>query len=131
HFYFDRPDRFAGLYSAEESEGYLVSLSEGGEPKLMPLFGSGCRAEHQEPGSSPPEPLYWFEDVLISLVLNTVFHTDVEAAIGKAVTYGLESGKLEFRIVLFSIQNAILVEVRNHSATRTIRRTGIIPICDM
>jgi hypothetical protein len=131
NFYFDRPGRFSGGYSAEESEGYLVSLSERGEPKLMPLFGSGCRAEHQEPGSSPPEPWYWFEDVLISLVPNTVFHTDAEAAIGKAVTYGLESGKLEFRIVLFSIQNAILLEVRNHSAARTIRRTGIIPICDV
>ncbi|KAI1612751.1 hypothetical protein EDD36DRAFT_245082 [Exophiala viscosa] len=129
-FYFDRLANFSGGSHPEDANGFLMSIGEEDEPKLMPIFGSGCHAEDQEPGPAPLEPLYWFEDVLISLVPNTVFETDsdAEAAIGKVVAYVLESGKLNFQVVLFSIQNAVLVEVQTQSVTKTIRRSGVIPV---
>ncbi|RMZ76675.1 hypothetical protein DV738_g4818, partial [Chaetothyriales sp. CBS 135597] len=129
NFHFDRPDRFSGSWASHRSQGYLVSLEETGEPKLMPLFGSGCHAADQEPGSAPAQALYWFEEILVSLVPDPVLHTNAEAAIGKAVTYGLKSGKPDFDIVLFSIQHAILLQFRTHSSSRTIRRSDVIHIC--
>ncbi|RMD41664.1 hypothetical protein DV735_g3434, partial [Chaetothyriales sp. CBS 134920] len=130
NFHFDRPDGFSGSYTRGRSPGYLVSLGETGEPKLMPLFGSGCHIQDQEPGSAPAPALYWLEDILISLVTDTVLHTNADAAIGKAVAYGLKSGKPDFDIVLFSIQHAVLLEFRTHSDNKTtIRRSGLIAVC--
>ncbi|KAK4941402.1 hypothetical protein LTR10_018671 [Elasticomyces elasticus] len=131
NFYFDRRESFAD--QDQDREIFRVSFPDEGAPELMPIFGSGCHAEHQEPGSSPPGSMYWFEGALISLVSNEVFDgdADTEAAIGKAVAHALESGKLDFQIVLFSIQSAILVEVQSRSATKTIRRSGVISIFDL
>lgn len=127
--HFDDPNRFYGHYRKHESNGYLIDRNEGGEPKLMPLFGSGCHSPDQEPGSTPPDSIYWFENVLISLVPNTVFEKDTEAAIAKAVEYGLEEGKINFQIVVFSILNAIMLEVHVKDGV-VIRRTGVVSIYD-
>jgi hypothetical protein len=126
--YFDDPNRFYGHYRRHESNGYLIDRNEGGEPKLMPLFGSGCHSLDQEPGSAPPGSIYWFENVLISLVPNTVFEKDTEAAIAKAVEYGLEEGKINFQVVVFSILNAIMLEVHVKDGAKAIRRTGVVSI---
>src|SRR2546429_4944690 len=90
----------------------------------MPLFGSGSHTPDQEPGCAPPGSIYWFENILISLVPNTVFEKDTEAAIAKAVEYGLEEGKASFQIVVFSILKATMLEVHVKDGVKAIRRTG-------
>jgi hypothetical protein len=129
-YYFDDPNRFYGHYRQQESSGYLIDRNEGGETKLMPLFGSGCHSPDQEPGSAPLSSIYWFENVLISLVPDSVFEKDTEAAIGKAVIHGLEENKNDFHIVVFSIFNAIMLEVHVKDGVRVIKRTGVVPIYD-
>ena len=66
---------------------------------------------------------------LVSLIPDNAFHRDVEAVIGKSILYGRESGKTQFQLVLFSIQNALLLEGDN-SAIARIRRSEIVPICE-
>jgi len=127
-YYFDDPNRFYGHYSKAESSGYLMDRNEGGEPKLMPLFGSGCHRPDQEPGSAPLGSIYWFENVLISLVPDTVFRKDTEAAIAKAIEHGLEEGKTNFQTVVFSIFNAIMLEVHVKDGVKAIKRTGVVSI---
>ena len=124
----DDPNRFYGHHSKYESSGYLIDRNEGGEPKLMPLFGSGCHRPDQEPGSAPLGSIYWFENVLISLVPDTVFEKDTEAAMAKAVEHGLEEGKTNFQIVVFSIFNAIMLEVHVKDGVKAIKRTGVVSI---
>lgn len=129
-YYFDNPNRFYGYYNKDESRGYLIDRNEGGEPKPMPLFGSGCHRPDQEPGSAPLGSIYWFENVLISLVPNTIFEKDTEAAMAKAVEHGLEEGKTNFQIVIFSIFNAIMLEVHVKDGVKAIKRTGVVSIYD-
>lgn len=127
-YYFDDPNRFYGHHDKYESSGYLIDRNEGGKPKLMPLFGSGCHRPDQEPGSAPLGSIYWFENVLISLVPDTVFGKDTEAAMAKAVEHGLEEGKTNFQIVVFSIFNAIMLEVHVKDGVKAIKRTGVVSI---
>ncbi|KIW22034.1 uncharacterized protein PV07_12574 [Cladophialophora immunda] len=124
---FDGPSRYHGPFSKAQSRGYHTADDE---PRLMPLFGSGCHAEGQEPGSSPSESIYWFEGVPISLVPDTVFENDTDAAIAKAVEHGLATGRSDFRMVLFSIWRAVLVEISTKDAVHKIPRTGLVRICD-
>lgn len=128
-FYLDTPSRYIGSYTREKSTGFLVDMDDEGEPILMPIFGSGCHTEDEEPGSSPSEPIFWFQDVLISLIPNNAFDLDIDAIIGKAILFGRASGRDNFQIVLFSIENAVLLEVYD-SPVAKIRRSEIIPICD-
>ena len=127
-YYFDDLNRFYGHHDKYKSSGYLIDRNEGGEPKSMPLFGSGCHRPDQEPGSAPLGSIYWFENVLISLVPDTVFGKDMEAAMAKAVEHGLEGGKTNFQIVVFSIFNAIMLEVHVKDGVKTIKRTGVVCI---
>jgi hypothetical protein len=124
-YYFDTPDRF---YHKNMYPGYLIDRNEYGGRKLMPTFGSGCHMLGQEPGSAPGTIIYWFENVLISLVPNIVFENDTDAAIAKAVEHGLEEGKTHFQVVVFSILNAIMVEVYVKNGATAIRHTGVVPI---
>ncbi len=128
-YYFDRPDRLFGDHlHRDRCNGFLIDADDTAEPDLMPIFGSACHIPDQEPGSAPDGHMYWFENVLISLVPNTVFEVDTEAAIAKAVERGLEEGKVGFQIVMFSIFRAIMLEVHVHDGIKKIRRTGIVSI---
>ena len=91
----------------------------------MPIFGSGCHTAYQQPGSTPSELTFGFQGVLISLIPDNAFHLDVDAVMGKAILFGRRKN---FQIVLFSIQNAVLLEVRDAPVAK-IRRSEIIPIC--
>lgn len=66
----------------------------------------------------------------MSLVPDIVFDRDFEGAVGKAVSFGLAEGKPNFRIVLFSILNVMLLEVHAEDSVKMIRRTSVIPIYD-
>ena len=127
-FYFDTPYRFYGYRNGSYEDGYLIDRDGDGGPHLMPLFGSGYHMQDQNPGSAPQDSMYWFANVLVSLVSNTVFQNDAEAAIAKAVAYGLAESHQNFQIVLFSILNAICLEVIVADGVTHVRRTGHIPI---
>ncbi len=130
NFYFDEPAGYIGDYAREESTGFLVDVNDEGDNSFMPIFGAGCHMESEEPGSSPSELVFWFHGVLISLIPDNAFDLDLEAVIGKAVSFGRAIRTDDFQIVIFSIQNAVLLEVC-HAPVAVIRRSDIIPICGM
>lgn len=129
----DNPNRFCGHRKKHASSGYLLDRGTGSESKLMPLFGSGCHRPGQEPGSAPSSSIYWFENVLVSLVPDTVLEEDAEvavaeAAVAKVVEYGLKEGNTNFQAVVFSILNAIMLEIHVKDGLKKIKRTRVVPI---
>ncbi|OBT65425.1 hypothetical protein VE03_06041 [Pseudogymnoascus sp. 23342-1-I1] len=127
YFFIDRADhdKFAGY----DDRGYIIDRN-GGEPLPIPIFGLECHEPGVSPGSAPAGTLYWFENVLVSLVPDSVFRQDTEAAIAKAVEFGFETGKTSLQIILFSIFNVMLLEAYVKDGVKVIRRTGLIPIQD-
>ncbi|OBT83899.1 hypothetical protein VE02_08409 [Pseudogymnoascus sp. 03VT05] len=123
----DRADysKFAGY----DDMGYIIDRNSG-ETLSIPIFGLECHEPGVSPGSAPTETLYWFENVLVSLVPDSVFRQGTEAAIAKAVEYGFGQGKTSFQINLFSIFNVILLEAYVNGGAKVIRRTGVISIQD-
>ncbi|KAI1132400.1 hypothetical protein F5Y10DRAFT_293500 [Nemania abortiva] len=77
-----------------------------GDKAPLPFFGSMFHFPGQAPGVSPAETMYWFEGVLISLVLVI----DGEA-ITKAVAWGIEQGRTNFRIVVLTLFQVAFAEV--------------------
>ncbi|KAI1116492.1 hypothetical protein F5Y14DRAFT_406934 [Nemania sp. NC0429] len=69
-------------------------------------FGSMSHRPGDAPGVSPPETMYWHEDVLVSLAM-----TLDGAAVKKAVDWGLEQGRRYFQIVVLSLFQATFAEV--------------------
>lgn len=147
YYFVDRVDclRFAGY----DHMGYIVDRNncgnfnsyrgymyrrEGsqisGKELLLPIFGSECHESSICPGSAPLESLYWFENVLVSLMPDSIFRHGTEAAIAKAVEYGFGEGKTSFQIIIFSIFNVILLEAYLKDGVKVTRRTGVISIQD-
>lgn len=127
YYFVDRADysKFAGY----DDMGYIIDRN-GGKPLSIPIFGSECHEPGTSPGSAPTGTLYWFENVLVSLVPDSVFRHDTEAAIAKAVEYGFAEGKTSFQTILFTIFNVILLEAYVKDGVKVIRRTGVISIQD-
>ncbi|PLN85269.1 hypothetical protein BDW42DRAFT_1827 [Aspergillus taichungensis] len=69
-------------------------------------FGSPSHRPGEPPGASPTETIYWCENVLVSLALVV----DGEA-ITKAVTWGIEQGRVNFQIVVLSLFKVAFAEV--------------------
>jgi hypothetical protein len=76
------------------------------------------------------ESLYWFENVLVSLVPDYIFSLDTEATIAKTVEYGFGQGKTSFQVTLFSIFNVILLEAYLKDGVKVTRRTEVISVQD-
>ncbi|OBT54063.1 hypothetical protein VE04_06796 [Pseudogymnoascus sp. 24MN13] len=127
YYFIDRADysKFAGY----DDMGYIIDRNSG-ETLSIPIFGLECHEPGVSPGSAPTETIYWFENVLVSLVPDSVFRQDTEAAIAKAVEYGFGQGKTSFQIILFSIFNVILLEAYVKGGAKVIRRTGVISFQD-
>jgi hypothetical protein len=117
--------RFDELQSLEGqiTNGYLVDRN-GRRPELLPLFGSGCHSLGEEAGSAPHDPIYWFENVLVSLVPDYIIQDDSEAAMAKAVEFGLKEDNPDFYAVVFSLINAIMLHVTVEDGVTTIKRTS-------
>ncbi|OBT77684.1 hypothetical protein VF21_03707 [Pseudogymnoascus sp. 05NY08] len=96
YYFIDRADysKFAGY----DDMGYIIERNSG-KPLSIPIFGLECHEPGVSPGSAPTETLYWFENVLVSLVPDSVFRQDTEAAIAKAVEYGLGKERPATRFV--------------------------------
>jgi len=109
-------------------DGDLGDGSYGGRPKLLPLFASGCHRPGEEAGSAPQASIYWFENVLVSLVPDTVIQGDMEAAIAKVVEFGLKEGKLNFYAMVFSLINVVMLQVIVENQVTAIKRTKTIQL---
>jgi hypothetical protein len=72
-------------------------------------FGSLFHRPGQRPGVSPEEPMYWFDGVLISLVLVVD-----GAAVTAAVVWGLQE-RSDFQLVVMSLYEVVLAEVSTPS----------------
>ncbi|KAL4860601.1 hypothetical protein BDV12DRAFT_209053 [Aspergillus spectabilis] len=88
-----------------KSPGWLDEAWAGDSAPLLE-FGSPSHRPGEPPGASPTETIYWFEDVLVSLVLVI----DGEA-IMKAVTWGIEQGRANFQIIVLSLFKVAFAEV--------------------
>lgn len=69
-------------------------------------FGSMSHMPNERPGTSPHADIYWFDDVLVSLVLVVD-----GKSITRAVTWGLDQGRENFQIVVLSIFQVAFAEV--------------------
>ena len=130
HFYLERPDRLYQLKEGSVYDGYLIETHHDAPSTIVPTFGSFCHAAGQWPGSAPLEPLYWFENIVISLVPDSVFEIDMEAAVAQATEFGLKSGRGRFRIVLLSIFRAILVRVNSEGEVIVIEQSPVVSMND-
>ncbi len=78
-------------------------FSDGNIPLLE--FSQMFHRPGEPPGVSPTETMYWFQDVLVSLVLVV----DGEA-ITKAVAWGIEQGRTNFQIMVLSLFDVAFAE---------------------
>ncbi|KAI9771456.1 MAG: hypothetical protein M1840_002076 [Geoglossum simile] len=138
---FDEPERLDG----EIGNGYLIDVDDedlgdngrgnkpreeffGARPKSLPLFASGCHCPGEEAGSAPQASIYWFENILVSLVPDIVIQNDTEAAIAKVVEFGLKEGKLNFHVVVFSLVNVVMLQVLVQNGVTAIKRTEAVEL---
>ena len=118
---FERPQRLHG----DVSNGYLIDPDDVlcGKSKLLPLFAVGCHSPGEEAGSAPQASMYWFENVLVSLVPDIVIQNDTEAAMAKVVEFGLGEGKPDFYAIVFSLRNVIMLQVLVEKSNTVIKHT--------
>lgn len=127
---FDTPARYYGRSRGDGSEGYLARIDDAGQPHPMSLFAFGCHLPDQLPGSSPAGSIYTIGDVVVFLVPDSVFTEDVGAAIAKSVVHARVTGRVSFSAVLFSIFNAVLVEVHTEEGQIAMRHSNVFPVYD-
>ncbi|KAF3482372.1 F-box domain-containing protein [Arthroderma uncinatum] len=126
-YYFSNPAELCGGYEREgQSNGFIINKTSDGKTEMLPIFGRGCHAPAQEAGSAPPGSMYYFEGILISLVTPETLEKDTDAAIAKAVEFGVQGGKTHFQIVIFSVITALFVEVSVKDDLKLVRHTGIV-----
>jgi hypothetical protein len=111
----------------QKSNGYLLDRTRD-RAELLPVFGSDCDNPCEEPGSAPQETIYWFENVLVSLVPDTIIQDNVKAGIAKAVEFGLETGSRDFYAVVFSLLNMVMLHVTVKDGVTTVKRSSITEI---
>ncbi|KAI0910830.1 hypothetical protein F4823DRAFT_588348 [Ustulina deusta] len=102
--YFPTNSKFVDVEAARRTGWLDKELA--GDKAPLPLFGSLSHLPGDPPGVSPMETMYWLKDVLISLTLVI----DGEA-IAKAVTWGLEQGRVNFQIVILTLFEVGFAEV--------------------
>ncbi|KAL2134854.1 hypothetical protein VTI74DRAFT_10660 [Chaetomium olivicolor] len=109
----------AGLGSDEDEFENLMVPDNGwfgpnwaGNDAPLLEFGSLFHRPGQLPGAAPSETMYWFDDVLVSLVLVVDC-----AAVTAAVTWGLQQGRANFQVVVMSLYEVVLAEVLTASRT--------------
>ncbi len=81
-----------------------------GESAPLLEFGTLFHQHGQVAGVSPAETMYWFDDVLVSLVLQVD-----GAAVTAAVTWGLQHGRSNFQLIVISLFDVVLAEVSTES----------------
>ncbi|KAJ8123650.1 hypothetical protein O1611_g9541 [Lasiodiplodia mahajangana] len=86
-------------------------------------FGSVGRAQDRPPYVSPSETIYWFDNVLVSLVLVI----DGEA-ITRAVAWGIEQGRSNFQIIVLTLFEITFAEVSLRNKKPFARVSKAVPL---
>lgn len=94
------------IYSHSPSPPEWYDQDWAGDTVPQVEFGSFRHRPGQPPGVSPPETMYWHEDVLVSLVLVVD-----GAAISKAVAWGISQARENFQVVVMSLFEVAFAEV--------------------
>jgi hypothetical protein len=81
-------------------------------------FGTMFHRQGERPGVSPAETMYWFDGVLVSLVLVVD-----DAAVSAAVAWGLQQDRSNFQLIAMSLFEVILAEV----SMKTDRKGARVP----
>jgi hypothetical protein len=123
---FDELQRLEG----QKTNGYLLDRTGDGT-ELLPLFGSGCHNPGEEAGSAPQETMYWFENVLVSLVPDAIIQDDTEAAIAKVVEFGLQNSSRDFYALVFSLLNVVMLHVTVEDGVTTVKRSPTTEIATL
>ncbi|PGH09824.1 hypothetical protein GX51_00511 [Blastomyces parvus] len=84
-------------------------------------LGLGYHLARHLPGSAPEETIYWFDNVLISLVPEVPQQRHIY--IDKTVSFGLQQGKHAFQAILLSLSTVILVEVEDVDGIPVVKHT--------
>ncbi|KAI0103219.1 hypothetical protein GGR51DRAFT_561903 [Nemania sp. FL0031] len=82
-----------------------INVGQIGNKVPLLEFGSMGHAPGKSPGVSPAETMYWFDGVLVSLVLVA----DGEA-ITQAVAWGIEQGRRSFQIIVLTLFEVVFAE---------------------
>ncbi|OJD24765.1 hypothetical protein ACJ73_03874 [Blastomyces percursus] len=88
-------------------------------------LGFGYRLACHIPGSAPEETIYWFDNVLVSLVPEV--HQQRHIYIDKTVSFGLQQGKLTFQAILLSLSTVIFVDVEDVDGIPVVKHTEPTP----
>jgi hypothetical protein len=75
--------------------------------------------------------MYWFEDVLVSLVPDAIIQDDTEAAIAKVVEFGLQNGSRHFYALVFSLLDVVMLHVTVEDGVTTVKRSPATEIATL
>ena len=123
---------FVSQHQLNDEFGYIIEEfvvpkeSETLEP--LPIFCYGAHLPNVEPGSAPHSSIYWFENILVSLVPDCILEGNSKVAIDRLVKFGLREGRNCFQGLLFSISNFLLLEVFAEGGRTVVKKTDIIPL---
>jgi predicted CxxxxCH...CXXCH cytochrome family protein len=65
-----------------------------GKSELRSLYAVECHSPGEEAGSAAQASMYWFQNVLVSLVPDVPISNDTEAAMANVVEFGLGKASL-------------------------------------
>jgi hypothetical protein len=105
----------------QKSNGYLLDRTRD-RAELLPLFGSGCHNPREEVGSTPQETMYWFENVLVSLVPDAIIQDDTEVAIAKGRVWPTEWQSRLYALV-FSLLDVVMLHMTVEDGVTTVKRS--------
>ncbi|KAL1896639.1 hypothetical protein Cpir12675_002735 [Ceratocystis pirilliformis] len=77
-----------------------------GSKGSMSIFGEPCHLPLYPPGAAPDKTMYWFGNVVVTLVL-----VPDGKAISEASDWGISQGRSSFQIVAMSLFDVVLAEV--------------------
>ncbi|EFR02600.1 hypothetical protein MGYG_05597 [Nannizzia gypsea CBS 118893] len=119
---------YGNFYFKHRSHGFMVAKEADDETEIIPILGSGCHTPGTKPGCAPADTMYYFQGILISLVTADALFSDRDAAIAKAVEFGLQSGKKGFDLILFSIKLMIVVKVSMDGDVTSVSHSEVLPL---
>ena len=111
-----------------------AALKKGGEmsekDEFISHLGVGSHLKDVLPGSSPDSGMYWFENVLVHLVVQLIDWADIFTAAGLSVGQYCQRERPNQRVdaILMSVEHVVLMKI--HSDGR-VERTSPLPLFDI
>ncbi|OJD11172.1 hypothetical protein AJ78_08004 [Emergomyces pasteurianus Ep9510] len=105
-------------FRVEDSTYPRLPITEASWPSEL---GLGYHLAHHLPGSAPEETIYWFNNILVSLIPEIPQQRHIY--IDRTVTFGLQRGKAAFQAILLSLSTVVLLDVEVVDGTVLVKHT--------